>query len=538
VSPRLGRLALVLVVAGAAILRVWGLDHGLPHPSARPDEREVLEATRTFPAGDLHPRWFIYPSLYLYLVWLAGEAALAARRLWMPTPGYAEVLATSLPTLLLAGRALSAAAGVATVVLTYVLGRRAGGPGAGLLAALLVAVNPLEVRDAHALKPDTALSLALLAGLGAIAWWHARPEPGRALATGAVIGLGMGLKYNAVLLLVPAWASDVARGAGRGLRRWLPSVSLLVVAAAAVAVFVATGPYVLIDFARFRLTFFFSMFAEYATRPEARVPPSAGWLEALGRALETRAFGYHLAVSLRHGCGLAMALATPVALVVALARRTSPLLVLAAGFAPFYWLVIGASPVLLTRYFTPLVPVLALPVAALVAAAAARLPRGAARVVFAAVATVALAAEPLALSVAHVRLAARTDTRVEALGWMARHLPADAVVAVLGGGLFRYADPVLPAGVRAVPPGTPVADYPRLGVTHVVVHDHRLGFSRPRPADLDALAPHLALLAEFDPYPRGPAGVFEAHDAFYIPLYGYAGVERPGPRVRIYAYTP
>ena len=66
-------------------------------------------------------------------------------------------------------------------------------------------------------------------------------------------------------------------------------------------------------------TFRFSTMAVYAARP------------ALGRA-----FGYHLAVSLRRGSGLAMTLATPLALVVAL-RSRAPMLVLAAAFSALYF---------------------------------------------------------------------------------------------------------------------------------------------------------------------------------------------------------
>ena len=53
--------------------------------------------------------------------------------------------------------------------------------------------------------------------------------------------------------------------------------------------------------------------------------------------------------------------------------RGRPLLVLSATFALFYYLVMGASPVRMARYLTPVMPVVALLVAALVAAVATRL---------------------------------------------------------------------------------------------------------------------------------------------------------------------
>src|SRR5438034_2647488 len=67
---RLGRwLPLAAVVAGAAALRLWGLTQGLPNVNTRPDERELLEHTARFAAGDLNPRWFVCPNFYFYLVW-------------------------------------------------------------------------------------------------------------------------------------------------------------------------------------------------------------------------------------------------------------------------------------------------------------------------------------------------------------------------------------------------------------------------------------------------------------------------------------
>ena len=93
-EPRRG-LALVppaALVILAAALRFWALDYGLPHPLTRPDEEVILSPTLYFARGDLNPHYHIYPGLYLYLVWLWGEAGLALRRLVVATPPYPAVL--------------------------------------------------------------------------------------------------------------------------------------------------------------------------------------------------------------------------------------------------------------------------------------------------------------------------------------------------------------------------------------------------------------------------------------------------------------
>jgi hypothetical protein len=75
-------------------------------------------------------------------------------------------------------------------------------------------------------------------------------------------------------------------------------------------------------------------------------------------------------------------------------------------------------------------------------------------------------------------------------------------------------------------------------VTHVVVHEHQLAFSRPIPAQMMALRPRLEPLVVFSPYAGPRAGWFEELDAYYVPFHDFAGVERPGPLITIYALRP
>src|SRR5881296_1648316 len=127
-SRRVASAAVFLALVGlAGGLRFWGIHQSLPLVAGRPDEREALAYTAGFPAGDLNPRWFIYPNFYFYLVWGWEELVLGVRRLWRETPSYPTMLATALPSLILYGRLLSAAAGTATVALLYAIGRRVGG---------------------------------------------------------------------------------------------------------------------------------------------------------------------------------------------------------------------------------------------------------------------------------------------------------------------------------------------------------------------------------------------------------------------------
>lgn len=539
-SPRAAERMAVMVavaalVAGGAWLRFASLDHGLPLLRGRPDELEVIEATATFPAGDFNPRFFVYPNFLFYVVYAWTQLLLAIRRAWDGAPDYATLLQSGVPTLILYGRALMAAAGTASIAVVFAIGRRAAGTATGLVAAALLAANFLHVRDSHALKPDILLGILMLWSLWRLARWVEEPDRRRMLAAGVAVGLAMAIKYNGIFLFVPAYVEAARRSSAAGWRRLVPSGSFVALAAVAAATFLATCPYLLIDFGRATFTSWFLAFTVFATRPQAALPAGASWLAVALQFVRTRAFGYHLTVSLWHGFGALATLAVPFALVHAARRRDAPFFRMSVVFVVCYYLVIGAAPVHLVRYFTALVPILVVLIASWIVDLAAHA-RPAMRAAAIAAATLALVAQPVASGVAHDRIAGRTDTRVLAADWMRTNLPADAVVAILGAGIFSYADPELPAGIRRVPNTLPIGAYGREGVTHVVTHEHRIPFSRLDPAVMARLAPHLRLLAEWSPFTDGPAGGFEDEDAFYIPFYDFAGVERPGPLVRAYAY--
>jgi 4-amino-4-deoxy-L-arabinose transferase-like glycosyltransferase len=532
VSPAVA--AVVALTALGLALRVWGIQHGLPHPTARPDEREVLDHTLQFARGDLNPRWFIYPPFYFHLTWLWDEAVLAIWRLWRPRPGYFELLETNLAPLLLGGRLLTAVLGAATVPVAWAIGRRLDGPALGLVASALVATSYQLVRDAHALKPDVQLALGVLVSLWCLARYAEAPSPRRALAAGVAIGVTTAFKYNGVLLLVPAYAAEVM---SPGPRRWrvLPTRTGWLLGATAAGTFLALDPHMLLDFARTLETYHVATWNVYVTRPESLPPPDAGPLERAWIFVRTRAFEYHLVFSLRRGSGLVAALLAPLAVAAAFRRGGHPMLPLSAGFALLYYVVAGASPVRLARYLTPIVPVLLLLIGHLLVTATRALParwRSAAL----AVALAVLIVEPLRSAVGFDRVAAETDTRVLASEWLARQ-PPGGVVTIVGTGPFKQSEPVLPPTVRRVAPRLEAGALARAGVTHVLLvghHDLRF-FARGSLDDLAPLRNDVRLVQELSPYRGEPAGVFEKEDAFFIPFYDFAGVVRPGPLVRIYA---
>lgn len=202
--PWAERLALVAVLAGAAALRFAGLTHHLRRGSPGYDERVIFvePVLRMWRTGSLDPTVYTgYAGLFNHLAavpiaighWLGAEPGAAA-----------------------GARALVAAFGVMSVGLTFVLGRRYAGTGAGLLAAAMLAVSPLEVRSAHYVTPDVLVGTALLAALFALA---RGPDRRADMAAGALLAAATAIKYTG-LVLAPAIAAERwARGRGRSLGR-------------------------------------------------------------------------------------------------------------------------------------------------------------------------------------------------------------------------------------------------------------------------------------------------------------------------------
>jgi len=85
--------------------------------------------------------------------------------------------------------ALHLGAGVATVLLTFHLGRRWGLAGWGWVAALAVAVDPLLLMQSTLVMTETLAALLAVVSLAAVTWYGENTTWRRAAAAGASIGL-------------------------------------------------------------------------------------------------------------------------------------------------------------------------------------------------------------------------------------------------------------------------------------------------------------------------------------------------------------
>lgn len=242
-------LAVGLFLAALAP-RLSGQGFGLPgaehHFSYHPDEYNVLRSLGAMrPAElDFNPRYFHNPSLYYYA---CGASLFLARSLGVIPRLDREMFhqdPRSVARLYRIGRSLSAGFGALSVALLFWFLRPSHGTRSALLASALMAFSPAHLVLSHYMDVDALLGLFAVLALGCSMHALRSPTTRAAVLCGVVAGLGMGTKYNGVLLLLPGLAATLATKERRRVR----TVLLLLSAAAA---FLAATPYALLDPARF-----------------------------------------------------------------------------------------------------------------------------------------------------------------------------------------------------------------------------------------------------------------------------------------------
>ena len=205
------RAALAAILAGAAALRLVGIQYGLPYGSLlNPDEQNVVpRAWRMTHGGGLDPHFFDWPTLVTY--------AVAPFQAWHGSPSY------------LAGRFVIVAFALAGVAAAWWLGSAAYGTVAAAVAAAVTAVETTHVSFSHAAVTDVPMTTLVTVALALLV-------TGRLELAGVAIGLATAAKYPGALALVPLVVV--------GWRRWR---RLAVSCGLAAAAFFVASPFVLLD---------------------------------------------------------------------------------------------------------------------------------------------------------------------------------------------------------------------------------------------------------------------------------------------------
>jgi 4-amino-4-deoxy-L-arabinose transferase-like glycosyltransferase len=448
-------LPVAAILAAAAAARFWFLSAGVPHAVGIDEPQVVDRALRILHTGDWNTHLFDYPTLVIYL----QTGVQIARFLWGAVNGeWASLDAFAIPAVYSAGRATSAAIGVATVWLTWRLARDLSSRAAALLAAAQLAVRSMHVRESHYILTDVPMTALTTMAL----WLSVRAARLRTTAAfaaaGAICGLAAAAKYTGGIVLVAplaAWFIDDRTAANRGR-------TLAALLACAAAAFLVAAPYTLLDMPSF-LDGFAAQFARFAA------PAGSGGMWLVYVKLLSPAWS-------RWWVPLALVGILIVARHAATRRPWAPVVL----FSLIFFYILSSHSHAFGRYALPLLPplcVLTSIAAVEIVAAIGRVPVLAwpvGRSVVWAVVLTLLVVLPAVETVKWLDALKRPDTRAMAADWLKANAARDTRVAVENSGPTYLES----AGLRVVGTGVMIdhpIDWYRQRADLLVISDADLG---------------------------------------------------------------
>jgi 4-amino-4-deoxy-L-arabinose transferase-like glycosyltransferase len=553
-------IALLAILGIAFGLRFWSIGWGMPF-AFHGDEPKYLRRAIAMLGGDLNPYYFENPPLLTYLMFLQNMLLFLAGKLlgiyqsaddvmrefyFSPTPFY--VLA----------RSISVVLGTGTVLLTYLVGRRFVGVNGGLLAALLLAVVFLHVRDSHyAVNDVTATFLLMVSFYFAVRIYMAgEPDPWREpthggrpdseqkrdpgllayyLLGGALLGFGVAAKYNVGLGAAALVAAHLLSRRDLWKR---PSVMahlpLIGAGVASLVGFIVGNPYSVLDFPAFRAEFL----SQY------------GWAQDPYRQSDVPVAQLILR-GLTMGTSPIIVGVSALGLILMLLRQPRKAVLLASfpmAYVAFFLLDSDFFP---ARFAIPLLPFLVIAAAYGTGMLVVMLPSSAWRRAAMALAVGLLVIPSVVQDVRHNTLLRAEDTRLLLGRWMDENVPAGSKIALEG---YTYIDVEgRPLGQRRLPyrqevnsslRQQPLERYVRENFNYLIVSSYvydryHLAPDRHRQAIewYQRLDEELPLVAAFYPRSDGTSLPF-IMDEEITPIYTLFERDRPGPTLKVYRIGP
>jgi hypothetical protein len=201
-----GRAEWVLptVLLMGAIVRLWGINFGLPHTECRPDETALVSRSLQFFSGDFNPHFFTYPTLYMYLlfgVYLVYYLLGQRLGVYQSPDDLMREFVHDPSHLYLLDRLLSASFGVLTIAMVYWLVQRFYDRRAATIASLFLSVAPLHVRDSHFGVTDVSQTFLIVTAVFFILGFLEKDGVKNYLWAGVFSGLALSTKYTSLPLI-------------------------------------------------------------------------------------------------------------------------------------------------------------------------------------------------------------------------------------------------------------------------------------------------------------------------------------------------
>lgn len=420
------RWALWSTLTIALLLRLWGVDYGLPFSYWQDEYHEIMRAmqlgTGSFnfartTKGGFYLLLFVEYGIYFVILKMTGMIASSA--------DFARDFVRDPTVFYLIGRSTAAIMGTLTVAAVFWMTRQAYSTASALVAALLLAVNMLHVDVSHRIGVDVPMvmfaSVTLYFGLR-IALGGGRRDY---ILAGVFAALATTTKLPGILVLLPLLIAHTFAISDQrtGIRGWIVSRDLWIAAAAFLCVLLVTAPGY----------FAYTEFGHF-------LPGSAGDsvgsdeledVDDLAFAVRPNLYYFYLSV-IQQSMGWPLFVASIAAVIFAAWKRNRFDIMLVAYVIANYLAITGTSSENLyyPRYALPIIVVMAVLAGRMLMDIVSLLPQWRSGIAVTAIA--GLTAIPIANAYQADIALTMTDTRTVAKEWFERQVPAGARVLLEG----------------------------------------------------------------------------------------------------------
>lgn len=404
-------LLLIIIVILGFVLRIWGINFGLPYQFHQ-DEPIIVNHALAYGSGDLNPHFFIIPPFCSYILFiLYGIYYLLGRAFGMfaHIDDFAlQFFANPSVFYLIARIALGIIPGTLSIWLCYVLYKRLFSEKGAMYAAVIMAFSFLCVVNSHYAYVDNIMLVFILATYIFLFKLIQKPALKNYVISGIFLGLAASAKYNAILLIFTLYIAHIIAifNSRFDKKRIIFDRYLWAAICISLLTFVITNPFSLLDW-----QFFLSSVPGKIRRHYV------GWT-------------HHISYSLYQGIGSGILIAGLLGLVAILFKEKRTKSVFFLSFPLVFYLHLVLKSQRFSRYALPLIPFFAICAAFFVfrilLPRAKNLPQKA-MVVF--LATTLLI--PTAIkSIKSDTIFSAGDTRMACTDWVEKNIPQYTKIAV------------------------------------------------------------------------------------------------------------
>ncbi len=332
---------LIALFAATFLLRFWGIWNA----SSTDEYNEVFEALRVCSGNLNFERWF--KRFYLYVLSVEYGVFYALGRvagIFNSPQDFALQVVRDMSPLFLIARTTSALFGTGSVIFTYLAGKKLFNPITGLIAALFLCLNVVNIELSHYARVDATLGFLVMGAFYYIVRiFQDKEEESRKdyILAGLLSGIAFQVKPQAVVLLLPFAFAHFSRHGWKDISKTIFSISIVTAGMAFMFGLVIGNPAIIFAPAKF-VSSFLGMGNVYTTALNESKSEHIGFI----------AYGTYIFKEL----GVILTCLAGFCLVKSVITRPPAHLLLFSFMLPFY-LLMGASRYMVSfSYMIPFMP--------------------------------------------------------------------------------------------------------------------------------------------------------------------------------------